>query len=94
MRQSVIRNSIYAAIWPLFLLIGLFSIASAGAIFAAAYLLSLLAKVNGVSFFGYDPDNGRTIPDSWAETHVLPPSEIAAMLRMKRDLESISVIEN
>jgi hypothetical protein len=91
LNQSLIRNSLYAVICPLFLAIGLVSAGLAGLIFAVAFFLSALSRVNVLFFLGYDQDTGRTIPDSWAQTHVLTPKEIGIILKMKRELETPAV---
>jgi hypothetical protein len=36
---------------------------------------------------GYNRDDGTTIPDSWAETHVLTPTEVAAIFKFRKELE-------
>lgn len=44
-------------------------------------------RITSIMLVGYDPDNGRTIPDSWAQTHVLLPADIVKILRLRGELE-------
>ena len=90
LRQSLIRNSLYATACPALLLIGVAAM-GVGAMFVSLALMVLAFTRSGFSplfFIGYDPDNGRTIPDSWAETHVLTPKEIAMIIKLRNELES------
>jgi hypothetical protein len=87
LNQSIIRNCLYAAVCPALLIIGLASIGVAGVIFSFGFLLLALSRVSLLFFIGYDSDTGRTIPDSWAETHVLTPSEIATIFKIRSELD-------
>jgi hypothetical protein len=91
-RQSVIRNSLYATLCPALLLVGVAAM-GIGAMFLSLALIILAFTRSGFSplfFIGYDPENGRTIPDSWAETHVLTPKEIAMIIQLKTELEQLA----
>lgn len=84
-KQSLIRNCLYASVCPILLLIGVAAM-GVGAILLSLALIVLAFTRTGFSplfFIGYDPDTGRTIPDSWAGTHVLTPNEISTILRLR-----------
>ena len=51
--QSLIRNAIYLTLSTL--------------LFAVGLLIAILTRfrITSIMLVGYDPDNGRTIPDSW-----------------------------
>ena len=88
LRQSLIRNSLYATVCPALLLIGVAAM-GIGAMFLSLILIILAFTRSGFSplfFIGYDADSGRTIPDSWAETHVLTPKEIATIIKLRDEL--------
>jgi hypothetical protein len=88
LQQSLICNSLYATVCPALLLIGVAAM-GIGAMFLSLVLVILAFTNSGFSplfFIGYDPNDGRTIPDSWAETHVLTPKEIATIIKLRDEL--------
>ncbi len=89
LRQSVIRNSLYAVFGPIFAFAGLATMGLGGLLLSCGVFLIALTRVNLLFSIGYDDRDGRTIPDSWAETHVLTPGEILAMTRMKAALDEL-----
>ncbi len=46
-------------------------------------IVAVLSRSHFLVAIGYNPEDGRTIPDDWANTHVLPLSE----LELIRDYE-------
>lgn len=88
LRQSIIRNSLYATACPALLLVGVAAM-GVGGMFLSLGLIFLAFTQSHFSplfFIGYNPDDGRTIPDSWAETHVLTPKEIATIIKLRNEL--------
>ena len=85
LRQSLIRNGLYAIVCPAMLLPCALALGTGVLIAYAGLLVFALLRVrfSPLSLIGYDSDDGRTIPDSWAETYVLTPEEIATITKLR-----------
>jgi len=85
-KQMLIRGIVYSTIC-LALTVALTFFAVAAILIVPLGLLGIIAVLSRSHFLaglGYDPEDGRTIPDDWANTHVLPLSE----LKLIRDYEA------
>ncbi|MEM6883494.1 MAG: RDD family protein [Verrucomicrobiota bacterium] len=89
LKQSIIRNSLYAVIAPVFLLVSFifFSLVAIAVSFISTMIF--LMRFHPLSFVGFNEIDGSTIPDSWAQTKVLTPEEIQKI----RDLENTLTTE-
>lgn len=87
--QSLIRNSLYATVGPTLLLVLLTTFGIGAMFLPVGLLLFAFSRVSPLLLIGYDSENGRTAPDTWAKTHVLTPKEIATIIKLRNEAEGI-----